>query len=115
MTKMTYIDAKETTEPLPSTGVRPGADAGNPQTSQLPIASESGTRVGLWECTSGGWEVVDRPEAEACYILSGEAVITDHDAGAKYTVTAGDVVVFPKGFNGRWDVTRTIRKFYAVY
>ena len=68
---------------------------------------------GCWTVGTTWWG--DRPESEACYIMSGEAVITDHDAGAKYTVTAGDVVVFPKGFNGRWDVTRTIRKFYAVY
>jgi uncharacterized cupin superfamily protein len=48
-----------------------------------------------------------------CYILSGRATITEGGSGTVYEVSAGDVIVQPKGWSGRWDVTETIRKVYC--
>jgi uncharacterized cupin superfamily protein len=109
-----YQPAATVTGALQPEGPRPGADSGDPQTSQLRFAVRDDVRVGVWECTPGGWPVVDRPETETCYILSGRATITDDAAGEKQEISAGDVVVFPKGWSGRWDVTETIRKVWTV-
>ena len=34
--------------------------------------------------------------------------------GATYEVSAGDVIVQPKGWSGRWDVKETIRKVWSL-
>jgi uncharacterized cupin superfamily protein len=62
----------------------------------------------------GGWPVVNRPDTESCYIVSGRATVTDEATGEKQEISAGDVIVFPKGWSGRWDVTETIRKVYSI-
>jgi uncharacterized protein len=71
-------------------------------------------KVGVWEAEPGGWPIVNRAETETCYIVSGRATITDADNGEKKEISAGHVIVFPKGWSGRWDVTETIRKVYSI-
>ena len=34
---------------------------------------------------------------------------------AREEIGAGDLVILPKGWNGRWDVSETVRKIFAVY
>jgi uncharacterized cupin superfamily protein len=63
---------------------------------------------------AGGWPVVDRPDTETCYILSGRATVTDAATGERYEVSADDVIVQPRGWSGRWDVSETIRKVYSI-
>jgi uncharacterized cupin superfamily protein len=43
--------------------------------------------------------------------LGGRASITCHETGRRFEITGGDVIVQPKGWTGRWEVTETIRKF----
>ena len=43
----------------------------------------------------------------------GRATITDGETGTRYEISAGDVIVQPKGWSGRWEVTETIRKVYC--
>jgi uncharacterized cupin superfamily protein len=50
----------------------------------------------------------------ACYILSGRVTIIDSATGECYGASAGGVIVQPRGWSGRWDVTETIRKVYAI-
>ncbi|WP_407648375.1 cupin domain-containing protein [Aliidongia dinghuensis] len=69
----------------------------------------------MWECQPGGWPVHNRPDTEVAFILSGTATITDATTGIAHTVTAGDLVVLPPGWTGRWDVTETVRKVYAIF
>lgn len=57
---------------------------------------------------------MDRPDTETCYILSGRATVTDAATGERYEVSAGDVIVQPRGWSGRWDVSETIRKVYSI-
>jgi uncharacterized cupin superfamily protein len=113
---MSYVheSAATITGPLEPRGQRPGADRGDPQMSSLDFSTPGDVRVGVWECEPGGWPVVDRPTTETCYILSGRATITDDATGHSFEITAGDVIVQPKGWTGRWDVSETIRKVWSV-
>ena len=97
-------------EPL---GPRAGFDSGDPQTSGITFFSGHGVEVGVWECTPGGWPIVDRPTTETMLLLAGTTTITPLD-GEPVELTEGDVFVLPKGWSGRWDVTETVRKLYVL-
>lgn len=96
-------------------GQRDGADTGDPQVSSMVISRDerSGTVVGVWSCTPGGWPVPSRPNTEVAHILAGKAIITDDD-GTQHTIEAGDVIVLPVGWSGRWDVIDEVRKIYTI-
>ncbi len=92
--------------------VREGADQGNPQTAGRILYTGHGMQTGVWECTPGGWDTVDRPATEAMIFLSGRARLTT--AGSEPMIfQAGDAFVLPKGWNGRWEVLETVRKFFV--
>jgi len=113
---MTVLSADEARRhPLTAIGLRAGADAGDPQVSSLPIAEDASGSLGIWECMPGGWPVVDRPDTEVAVILGGRARLTDNATGEVRTVVAGDVIVLPPGWTGRWDVDETLRKVFAIY
>lgn len=97
---------------LKPNGHRPGYDSGDPQTFKLSFDTDPLVKTGVWECQPGGWPST-REDTEVCYILSGRATITEAETGTVYEVSAGDVIVQPKGWSGRWDVTETIRKVYC--
>ena len=97
-------------EPL---GPRAGFDSGDPQASGITFFSGHGVDVGVWECTPGGWAILDRPNTETMMLLAGTVTITPLD-GEAVELTEGDVFVLPKGWSGRWDVTETVRKFYVT-
>lgn len=113
---MSYVhqQAPVVTGPLEAKGQRAGADSGDPQVSSISFDTPADVRVGVWECEPGGWPIVDRPDTETCYIVSGRVIVTDGETGEKYEVSAGDVIVQPKGWSGRWDVIETIRKVYTI-
>jgi uncharacterized cupin superfamily protein len=112
---MNYVHQPDVaTRALEPKGRRPGADSGDPQISSVSFDTPGDVRVGIWECEPGGWPVVNRPDTETCYILSGRATIIDAATGECYEVSAGDVIVQPRGWSGRWDVTETIRKVYSI-
>lgn len=96
-------------------GQRSGADSGDPQLRRLIVPSGSEASTGVWECQPGGWEVLNRPNTEVFTVISGTAVLTDHETGVQTTISAGDFVVLPPGWSGRWDVIETIRKAYSVF
>ncbi|MFT6303499.1 MAG: putative cupin superfamily protein [Granulosicoccus sp.] len=102
-----------TNMPLTPAGQRAGADKGDPQIAVAEVSDTDGIQVGVWECTPGGWPVVDRPNTEVATILSGKAIITDAN-GAERTLIEGSVVTLPKGWTGRWDVIETTRKVYVI-
>ncbi len=97
-------------EPL---GPRVGFDSGDPQTSGVTFFEGHGVSVGVWECTPGGWAIVDRPTTETMLLLGGAATITPAD-GEPVDLVEGDVFVLPRGWSGRWDVTETVRKLYVL-
>jgi uncharacterized cupin superfamily protein len=109
-----YQPAAALTRPLQPRGQREGADSGDPQISWTGFDAPDDVRVGVWEAEPGGWRIVNRPDTETCHIVSGRATITDDATGEKQEISAGDVIVFPLGWSGRWDVTETIRKVYSI-
>ena len=58
---------------------------------------------------------MDRPDTEFTYIISGKATLTDDATGTVVEIAAGDLVILPPGWTGRWDVVETVRKVYAIY
>lgn len=98
---------------LTPAGQRAGADSGDPQISVKQISNTDGISVGIWECTAGGWPVVNRADTEVATILSGKGRITDDD-GTVTQIEAGTVVTLPKGWTGRWDIEETTRKVYVI-
>lgn len=101
--------------PLPPAGLRAGADRGNPQISYHSLATEASGNLGVWECQPGGWPVVDRPDTEFTYILSGRALLTDDSSGQVIEISSGDLVILPPGWTGRWDILEPVRKVYAIF
>nr|WP_178116283.1 cupin domain-containing protein [Pseudomonas brassicae] len=101
--------------PLNPAGQRAGADHGDPQIALQTLAPGATGHLGVWECQPGGWPVVDRPDTEFTYIISGRAVLTDDATAQAVEVTGGDLIILPPGWTGRWDVFETVRKVYAIY
>jgi hypothetical protein len=49
---------------------------------------------------------------ENAYILEGECVMTPADGSPAVTFKAGDLVVFPNGFKGTWEVKKPLKKHF---
>ena len=86
-------------------------DVGEPEDFSRPLwKSGDGASVGSWACTQGGWDSPKlRATTEVFLVLDGEGSVTDTD-GVTHPFGAGSVVVLPKHWSGRWDVTRKIHK-----
>lgn len=117
MSKLTVFRSEQVRgdEELVLAGQRPGADAGDPQLRLAKVAAGAPGQIGVWECQPGGWPVVDRADTEVAHILSGKATITDDGTGETHDISAGDLLVLPPGWSGRWDVTETVRKIFVIY
>ena len=50
-------------------------------------------------------------DAETCYILEGEAVITPN-GGEPVHIQRGDLVRFPAGMSCTWQITEAVEKHY---
>ena len=99
--------------PLEPAGPRVGADTGEPMMSSLVIHAHGSVEVGVWECTPGGWPILDRPTTETMLLLGGSVRITPL-GGEPVDLGEGDVFVLPKGWSGRWDVLDTVRKLFVL-
>ena len=53
------------------------------------------------------WEFVT---TETALILEGECEMTPADGSASTTFKAGDLVVFPLGYKGTWEVKKALKK-----
>ena len=102
-------------EQLTPKGRRKNVDIGDPHDASRPLVKVGTASVGSWHCTEGGWDsAAPRPTTESFYVLTGEASVTDLD-GTRHTFGPGDTVVLPKGWSGRWDVTKAIHKVWVVH
>ncbi|GAA4916542.1 hypothetical protein EV188_104506 [Actinomycetospora succinea] len=115
MPSLTLVPAATIAGELAAGGVREDADSGRPAMHIHGVMTESSANVGVWECEPGGWPVVERSGTEFCYVVSGSAVITAADTGRRHDLGAGDTLVLPPGWSGRWDVTRRMRLVYVVF
>ncbi len=50
-------------------------------------------------------------DKETCYILEGEATVTDNQ-GNKINFRQGDMVEFEQGLECTWEIKKTIKKKY---
>ncbi|PHS23769.1 MAG: cupin [Methylophaga sp.] len=55
------------------------------------------------------WEFVT---TETALILEGECEMTPEDGSPVVSFKAGDLVVFPVGFKGSWEVKKALKKQY---
>lgn len=116
MKKFTIVKSSDIQSlPLSPAGQRAGADKGDPQIATMRLAPDAIGNLGIWECQPGRWPVVNRPDTEFTYIISGRALLTDAASGDVVEITGGDLVILPPGWSGRWDVVEVVRKVYAVY
>jgi uncharacterized cupin superfamily protein len=91
-------------------------DVGEPEDWSRPIAKTAwnGARAGSWACSEGGWDSPKlRPTTETFLVLEGSGSVCDKD-GTPHPFYPGDVVVLPKHWCGRWDVTQLIHKARAL-
>lgn len=110
---LTAVHDAEFDAALEDWGPRVGADSGDPVMSGRIFYEADGVQIGLWECTPGGWAIENRPDTETVRILAGRARLTNAD-GTCVELTAGDALVLPKGWSGRWDIVETVRKHYVI-
>ncbi|MCV6625421.1 MAG: cupin domain-containing protein [Cellvibrionaceae bacterium] len=68
---------------------------------------------GVWSSDSGKWRV-QYQEDEFCYLIDGEAILTDAQGNSE-RLNAGDAFVIPAGFEGSWETLGKATKFYAIY
>jgi len=59
------------------------------------------------EVSSFPWAFVT---TEKALILEGECVMTPEDGSPAVSFKAGDLVVFPNGFKGTWEVKKPLKK-----
>ncbi len=66
---------------------------------------------GIWEkdISEFPWEY---GQTEVCYIIEGQAEITDQDTGEKVIIKSGDLVTFSSGLNSFWKIIEPIKKYY---
>jgi uncharacterized cupin superfamily protein len=91
----------------------PGAIPSNGSELEVFASGAGAFTTGFWEREPDTWSF-ERPYDEVALILSGIADIETPD-GQMLHVTAGDVLVTPKGSKGTWHIRETIAKFYAIY
>jgi len=61
------------------------------------------------EVSTFPWEFVT---TENAYILEGECEMTPADGGPSTLFKAGDLVVFPLGYKGTWEVKKPLKKHF---
>lgn len=84
------------------------------QITVTPMTAEQAKTLGVddwarWECEPSefDWYYSDR---ETAYVFEGDVTVRAN--GTDTRITAGNLVVFPKGMNCVWMVHRTIKKAY---
>lgn len=84
------------------------------QTAGLTLWSdEDGSEAGIWECTPGPsrWKLETN---ELVHVLKGSMTVTA-DGSEPIEVGPGQILMFPKGWEGTWDIHETLRKVYAIF
>ncbi|MEM6353956.1 MAG: cupin domain-containing protein [Cyanobacteria bacterium P01_D01_bin.14] len=81
-----------------------------PQASDSDLAALGVEQWPIWEK-----EISEFPwtyeEAETCYFLAGEVVVTPTH-GEAVTMAKGDLVTFPAGMSCTWQIRQPVRKHY---
>lgn len=110
------IRLTETPAEYTATGPVLGGDVGNiisgAPSTKTAIQHTGGVKAGLWECEPGKWSHVQSGD-EYITLLEGSMILESAD-GHTESYSAPDSFVIPDGWEGTWEVTARIRKFFAV-
>jgi len=100
---------KVTTDDLPT------RTEGNPVHDAWPVFKGANEKVrsGIWQSSAGAWVTEISGYTEFCYIIEGEAQVTDQDGRVNHIKT-GDAFVMPDGFTGRWEVAQFVKKYFVI-
>jgi uncharacterized cupin superfamily protein len=91
----------------------PTAIEGEPYESWHVISDDGTVELGVWEVTPGSFHGSKEGVYEQMHFVAGAGTITDAD-GVVSEIRPGVVMLCPDGWSGRWDVTQTVRKTYAI-
>jgi ethanolamine utilization protein EutQ len=80
---------------------------------QLMSSNDKKFTAGLFKAGAADIPFDSYPDDEFCYFLSGSVQLTSAD-GSIVELKAGEAVVIPKGWKGRW-TTAGYSKYYVVY
>ena len=77
------------------------------------VDDANGLEVGVWEGTPGEFPARRDGYSEICQILGGRATL--HPDGAEpIELSAGDPIIMPTGWTGRWELHEPLRKLYVI-
>ncbi len=65
----------------------------------------------VWTCNISRFDYCYDAK-ETCLILEGAVTVSNPDGSESISFGPGDLVIFPKGLECRWSVTRPVRKHY---
>jgi uncharacterized cupin superfamily protein len=86
---------------------------GSPEAAIAFTFDDGRHQFGIWTCTPGEFASDHRGYVEYSQILAGAAELIGDD-GVSWSVRAGDAVFFPDGWTGRWRITETVQKTFAI-
>jgi len=92
----------------------PVVGATSPQSHTAFVDVTTCFTAGVWACNAGTLEIRNLAIDEACYLIEGVVVVTDH-LGNSATFHAGDAFVLPRGFSGTWHMPTAIKKYNAMH
>lgn len=77
------------------------------------VDAANGIEVGVWEGTPGQFPASRDGYTEICQILGGRATLHTDGAGSS-ELRAGDTIIMPTGWTGRWELHEPTRKLYVI-
>jgi uncharacterized protein len=101
------------THPLPPHAPRSSKVSGDPKVADDVVWQNERLEVGVWECTPGVYDISRDGYDELFLVLAGKATLTSSD-GIRFDLEPGSALLTPEGFRGRWEITETVRKVYAI-
>jgi hypothetical protein len=83
------------------------------QTSGYTLWEDGEASSGVWVCSPGPsfWKLETN---EFVHIIGGSMTVTSQE-GESVTLKAGDTMVFPRGWEGTWEIHETLRKLYVIF
>jgi uncharacterized cupin superfamily protein len=83
------------------------------QTSGYTLWEDGAASSGVWVCSPGPsfWKLDTN---EFVHIIGGSMTVTP-EGGESVTLKAGDTMVFPRGWEGTWEIHETLRKLYVIF
>lgn len=76
-------------------------------------ADDESVHSGIWESEPFSKRKSHPDEMEFCYLIEGQVRISDQQ-GNSSVFNAGDAFVVEPGFDGVWESTTQVRKYYVI-